>query len=76
MKVISFRISDQTYDELKSLNGTFKEIIGPLVENYLHNTKKEMYTPVYSPENLETHEEIAKWLDSLEITVRPRKRGF
>ena len=43
-KVISFKTTDEVYNALKSLDLTFKQIIEPLVEQYLNSLNSDEYT--------------------------------
>lgn len=75
-KVISFKVSDEVYNRLKSLDGTFRDILMPLVKNFLNESQTPEYTHSIRYDRPKTHDEICTWLDSIELTRNHCKRGF
>jgi hypothetical protein len=63
-KVISFKVSDNTYVRLKSLNKTFKEIVEPLVLNYLNSFNEKEYTPRIRKETRDKYKEACEYIDT------------
>jgi len=64
MKVISFKVSDNTYDRLRSLNKTFKEIVEPLVLNYLNSLNENEYTLCIRKETRDKYSEACEYIDT------------
>ena len=75
-KVISFKVSDDVYDSLKSLDGTFRDILLPLVENYLNEHQTPEYTQSIRHDTPKTYNEICTWLDSIDLTCEQDGGGF
>ncbi len=62
-KVVSFKTSIEIYNKLKQSDKSFREIIEPLVINFLSD--KGRYTSHIPKETLTDYVDICYWLDSI-----------
>jgi hypothetical protein len=65
-KVVSFKVSNKIYDSLKKQEGTFREILTPLIERYLNLSNNNEYTGVYAFEKQKKYDALTHLLENHE----------
>ena len=65
-KVISFKTSDRVYNELKSLNKSFRTVLEPLLIDYLNNLqrKESIHKSIQTKES-KSYEDVVQIIDGL-----------
>jgi len=66
LKVISFKVEDEIYNQLKSLNKSFREVLEPLLIDYLQflQSKASIHNGIQTKEAL-SYQDIAIIIDEL-----------
>ena len=74
MKVVSFKTSDEVYNQLKSLNKSFREVLEPLLVDYLQylESKASIHEGIPKKETL-SYEDVKTIVDEL---IKQRWEGF
>jgi len=63
-KVVSFKVSDETYYKMKDTGKTFKELLEPLITDYF-TEKIRIRQGIPKVTTDYDHESICSWLDSI-----------
>jgi len=66
LKVISFKVEDNIYNQLKSLNKSFREVLEPLLIDYLQylQSKASIHQGIQAKETL-SYEDVVIFVDEL-----------